>query len=325
MHVHPDIAALRSDRLAQRRVQARMREASVAWRGKTEVEELATEIDRYGEAAPLGDCSRLCATITEQATGRSLAQAWIGAFLEALETEPLGEVPHVYRCADGFTSVQLLRSGAASLNLVAYERRAARPATGPASVLFSDRECHELVLAGAARGTIHRRRVVATGATEIETIETDWSEGDCIALSGSGTARQIAAVDDVLLLLQLVRSPERPAPSREFSLADGTLLATTSGDKRASQKVMALAVLGAMGEATALSAIEQRALDACEDCDVRWEAARQALALDPVRGMRLLWTIRSNGDEGLARAASSLERQLVASYPQLARHRKEAA
>ncbi|QFT77247.1 hypothetical protein [Erythrobacter sp. THAF29] len=312
MQVHPDIAALRSDRLAQRRIRAAMSGALTAWREADECKALLYDLARYAAGEPLCDCQFLERLMSHNRAATGLISDWLGRMLGVLRTEPLGEVPHLYRCSKGLSSIQLLKSGRAALNLVAYE--SLECARVPETALFADRESVELVLTGEGCGTFHRRDE-ATG--RIETSQSRWMAGDRIVLSGRQEARQIVSVGGCLLLLQLTREPERPEPSQEFRLSDGTILQSASGDKAASQRLMACAVLGAMDHRPALAAMEARALDPQEDPDVRWEAVRQALALNSGAGMRLLAGLRMDASDPLSGVAGSLERQLFGSHPEL--------
>ncbi|MEL7320312.1 MAG: hypothetical protein AAFN04_16940, partial [Pseudomonadota bacterium] len=94
-------------------------------------------------------------------------------------------------------------------------------------------------------------------------------------------ARHVLSVSRSLLVLQLTREPTRPAPTRLVDVETGETLRVASGDKSASQAVMALGVLGALGEVGSLPVMEATALNPSEDPEVRWEATRQLLALGP--------------------------------------------
>ncbi len=306
MLVHPEIAALRGNGPAQRRVQARMAAASCAWRAVPQVETIARALDAYGAGAPLEDCCALAQALCDIGHSRALILPWIAETTVALREEPLGEVPHRYRVAPGLTSIQLMRSGRATLSLLAYERPVAAP-SDPETALFQDRETHEIVLSGAARGTSH----TMTETGRIVTCDHRWKAGDRIRCPDDRHARQVVAAKEAMLLLQLTRLPGCPGPTREYRLADGALVHCASGDKAASQRFMALSVLGALGHPATLSTFEARAIDRDEDSEVRWEAVRQALAMDPRAGMSLLGRLRGDPADPLARPAADLEDTLA--------------
>lgn len=310
MHVHPDIAARRGDKLAQRRIRKAMIDAKLAWQGNPSVKCISQDLERYAKGRALDACPSLHSIIFDRTEAMRTVSAWIEPILAALRDHPLGEAPHLYRCSPGLASVQLLTAGRAALNVVAYERRA-EPRT-PVSAVFADREATEMVLSGIASVTYHRLE----GETgPVETSDMHWKPGMRIEMCGARHARQVVAVESTLLLLQLTREPDEPRATREFRLSDGALLQTVSGNKAASQRVMALAVLGAMGHGPALDAMGERALDREEDPDVRWEAVRQSLSLDPIAGVRLLGRLKREATEPLAKAASALEAQLMSRPP----------
>ena len=130
-------------------------------------------------------------------------------------------------------------------------------------------------------------------------------------------ARQILKVERSHLLLQLTREPERPAPTRLVSLETGETQHTASGDKSASQAVMALSVLGALKTRASLEGMEETARNLAEDQDVRWEALRQALGLDTACGLKLLTELQDGIDDPLAIPAGALSAQLFKAQPEL--------
>ncbi|MBV7264678.1 hypothetical protein [Erythrobacter ani] len=317
MQTHFDIAALRSDPALQRRVRSRMSRAADEWRDQGIVQTIAAELQGYGSGCDLSDCQSLGELTTERAVATSFADAWLKPMLHALQDEPLAEVQHRYRCSDGLTSVQLMQSGEATLSLLAYERRDQSGPEEPQTALFSDRESREIVLSGSARSVLHRRENGTSAESKIATIHADWREGCVIVMTGLHETRQVLDVRGSLVLLQLSRTPRRPRSSREFRLADGALMRSVSGDKSASEKQMALAVIGAMHHGLALDLMADRARDQNEDADVRWEAVRQTLALNTQRGMDLLAELRASPRDQLARPAADLEQHLFHTKPKL--------
>lgn len=140
--------------------------------------------------------------------------------------------------------------------------------------------------------------------------------GSRLATVGGDSARQIGRVAGRLVILQLTRLPDRPGLTREYAILSGELLMQSSGDKRASQCEMAMAVLGAMDCRDAAGAIEEMARSGPDH--LRWEALRHTLALDSRRGMRLAEAIAGEADDPLAESARRLHAQLLAAHPQLA-------
>ncbi|MBD2842314.1 HEAT repeat domain-containing protein [Erythrobacter rubeus] len=315
MQMHSEIAALRSDPALQRRVQSRMSRVASEWSADLGVRTVASELARYDSGSELSECPSLQSLFTDPKAAASFTAEWQRHVLCALRDEPLGEVQHRYRCADGLTSVQLLQSGEATLNLVAYERRERPNSVQTQTALFSDRESMEIVLSGSGRGRHYSRNEGVGSCRAITADQCDWHVGDTIAVSGPYQARQVVDVDGSMVLLQLSRTPRQPKPTQEFRLVDSALLRSTSGDKSASERLMALAVIGAMDHRQALPLMAERARDLDEDLDVRWEAVRQTLGLDTARGLALLASLRGSSLDPLSGPARDLEARLLRRSP----------
>ncbi len=314
MQIHPAIAALRSPSSQQRRASAQttaaMRRARDSWLDLDQTRRLIDGLERYGTGGRLDDCSELNRVMGDP----ELAQTWVNtlfaATLKELRAWPFGEAPFRYRVASAFATMQLLEAGEATLTLAAYE-----PLEGieePSSALFSDRHSIELILTGAASGLKHTIALPVGGeGGPVRSERKRWCRGDQIETRPMAEARHIVRVERSLVLLQLTREPLRARPVREVSLATGAVVRTASGDKSASQTVMALSVLGALRAYNSLDVMEETALNLEEDVDVRWEAARQALGLGAVRGMGVLEALAIRDDDPLSQPAIALKEQLL--------------
>ena len=102
--------------------------------------------------------------------------------------------------------------------------------------------------------------------------------------------------------------------TREFALADGALIHQAAGNPRDSRVEMMLALLGRMGRSDAAPLAAAIAREP-GSAGMRWQALREALALDTLAGMRALAALAA--DE-LHQPASALRAQLVTLHPQLA-------
>jgi hypothetical protein len=293
MQVHPEVARLRGVGAPQPRCDA----ALAAWRARPEVAAIMAALARYDAGDALEDIPALSLLTRDHDAARVLVGGLTTMLIDALRAEPLAQLPLGHSAAPGMARLRLASAGRATLTLAAYTRRAH---SLPKSVLFEDCAVHELVVAGAGRAALHS---IADGRLVSE--ERALAPGTRLTRDGPDAARQIIAVTQPLLMLQLTHEPLHPAPSREVALADGRLLKTISGCKRTSQQLMALAVLGALGHRAA-------------DRDLRWEALRQCLALDAARGMTLLAALTGDGDDALAAPAAALHHQLLARRPDLA-------
>lgn len=320
MHVHPAIAALRGTPASQRRPGigeadqtqlARPKSVRDAWLAEPLVQAVLRGLRSYGAGAPLRECQALSEALFLHNAAATLVDGLFHNLLSVLRDYPLGEAPFRSKVSEGLATVQILESAGAVLSLAAYEPL--EGAQAPDTALFSDREVHEIVLSGKASCARH----TWIGEGHLESKALNLSAGDTIALQSQRQARQILNVQTSLLLLQLTREPTRPAPTRQVSLETGTTLRTASGDKSASQSVMALGVLGAIGDYSALPAMEDTALNMSEDPEVRWEAARQRLGLGPKRGLILLGTLARRKDDALCAPAGALMAQVLTAQPEL--------
>ena len=312
MHVHPAIAALRANPGLQRRAQSRLDKAHKDWLTSGATQDLQNELLLYGEGAELEQLSCLQTLITDHSMADEMVRTHRHAMIKALRQEPLGEVPLRQTTSAGFSRLQLIKGGNAVLSLCAYEPA---PYSGPPNLVqFADCELHELVLAGGARGQFHQlngRKAYRTLCSKSH----HWRNGDTITCRALRSTRQIVTVSETLLVLQLTRTPQSPLPTLELALPSGEKLRQISGDKKASEQLMALGVLGALGDHEALTPMEHFAVECGNDEDARWEAVRQLIARDSERGMVLLDRLVQQADDPLQTPAMRLRQQILDAYP----------
>lgn len=306
MIVRPAIAGLRSRPAPQPCVDA----ALARWQERPQVRRVMAALGDYGAGAALGALPGLARLLSSPARARALAGDLIAPLAAALRAEPLAQLPLGHSAAPGVARIRLGQSGRASLNLAVFARR---EAWQPVSVLFEDGEAHELVLAGAGQGRACRQAAQGLVCTDIAC-----TPGTRITRRGPREARQILAVTQPLLVLQLLREAACPQPAREVAIADGALLKMISACKRTSQRMMALGVLGALEHRPALAVMARLALDGAAERDLRWEALRQVLALDSAQGLALLAELAARAQDALGPPAASLRRDLIAAHPDLA-------
>jgi len=310
MIVHPVIAGLRSRPAPQPTLDA----ALADWRSAPAASAMQAALAEFGAGAALDAVPDLARLLRDHAAASAFAHGFIAPVMAALTAEPLAQLPLSHSAASGIARLRLATSGRASLALAAYAIRENRE---PASVLFEDGEAHENVLAGAGQALCHHLSGRLSGHV-LESRAVACLPGTRLARGGANEARQFVAVNRPMLVLQLVREAESPAPSREVSLPDGRLLQQISGSKQASQQMMALGVLGALEHRSALEPMAQLARDTEATRDLRWEALRQVLGLDTAQGLALLAELAMRGDDPLAPPAAQLSRDLLAAHPALA-------
>ncbi|MEM8726280.1 MAG: hypothetical protein AAGE86_12235 [Pseudomonadota bacterium] len=320
MYVHPAIAALRGDRASQHRAQLPLLEAVQCWQESDRPRALAGDLEDYSAGKPLADCEAFSAMFADHHGALEWLGDVCGAVINALRQEPLGDVPFRTNCSDSYSTVQLMSAGQATLSLTMHAPR--NGSRAPETALLVDRESNELILAGEAQGLLHRFGSAIAGT--VDTTDHLWRAGDQIALAPDD-ARHMVAIERPLLTLHLTRAAPLPRPTRKLRLADGQLLKSASGDKQVSRDQLALAVLGAMERREALPILQDLSQDRERGSDLRWEAVRQALAIDPARGFAVLDALAGRTDDPLGAPATSLREQLFATYPQLADTLPEAA
>ncbi|MEL6738252.1 MAG: hypothetical protein AAFO28_04955 [Pseudomonadota bacterium] len=323
MHVHPAIAALRGTTASQRQAVANtkqaMDQAHKAWLTRADIRRVREELIRYGSGAELESCEALRSLSHDHERAVAFVEALIGPTLAVLKTHPLGETPYRFKVSQGLATLQVLEASGATLSLLAYEPL--EGAQAPKSALFSDRDVNDIVVSGTASGAVHT--VGDAGAISSKPIRL--APGDCLATKARIGVRHIVHVERSLLILQLTREPQRPKPVREIALDTGVELRTASGDKSASQALMAVSVLGALRDYGALDVMHAAALNREEDPDVRWEAVRQTLGLAAMRGLEALDTLARREDDPLSAPALALREQLLATKPDLKALWKESA
>lgn len=275
---------------------------------------MLSELRCYAAGAELGSLARLSEILGSIEPANEFVGQWCRDFLGPLRHNPLAQVPLRHHYGQGFATMQLASEGGAALSLAVYEKKADfAPAR---SAVFSDRELHELVLAGSGEASTHHVLGGHEVRVHIESEGRALGAGSRLATLGGHAARQIGQVAGQMVILQLTRVPDRPGLTREYAIPSGELLMQSSGDKRASQCEMAMAVLGAMERRDAAGAIAEMAQSGPDH--LRWEALRHTLALDSGRGMRRLERIASEAGDPLAEPARRLHAELLASHPQLA-------
>lgn len=308
MQVHPEITRLRSSYAPQPCCDA----ALAAWHALPEVAEVLAALAQFDAGEELGDLPALARIVCDGAAAQAFTGALINPLITALRTEPLAQLPLGHSAKPGMARLRLASHGRSALALTAFAPRAASP-SAPTSALFEDCVVHEIVVAGAAKAVVFR-----LDKTQMTRTAVICTPGARLTRSGPHEARQIAAVSQPLLLLQLTREVAAPGPSREIAVDDARLIKAISGSKQTSQQIMALGVLGALAHRPALSAMEQIVQDAEAARDLRWEALRQLLALDAARGLGLLVALANSPDDVLHAPAVALQRQLAAARPDLA-------
>ena len=314
MHVHPRIAALRTDREPQRRAQAAMEAARADWRERDCPPGLAEDFAAYGEGRDLGECPVLAALFEKTGAAEALLAGLSQRFCAAIRANPVGHPPFRHGFDGHTASLLLARSGRAQLMLQSRE-----PGTCEISAhVFSDAVRHDAIVAGEATGALVEMterpgRTVGLSERPVYLVAGDRQFADL-----SRQALALCRIERRLVMLRLVRSAEKPGPVREYDAADGSLRQCSAGQIATSRQEAIVTLLARMGRGDAASDIARVAVED-GDISLRWQALREVLALDTRTGFAALCDLAGRPTDPLAAQAGALRAQLLETHPALAR------
>jgi hypothetical protein len=308
VRVGSTIASRRDDRRALQRAQAKAGAAAQRWREDARVEPILAELREFGRGAPLSACPALAALFEAAPEAGDFAAAFCRSQIEAMAEDSFMQPAFRHNWDRRTATLLLARDGLALLSLVAVEPGSYAAATA----VLSDAERHEAILSGRASAC----RAARGGDGRFTYDALELSTGARLALDLSCQALLVERVEARLVSLRLHRASPDPAPTREYDLSSGGLLHQASGDARASRHEGMLVLLGRMGRTEAAPTLAALAREAGPD-GLRWQALREALALDTAEGFRALCDVARAPDDPLAMPAGALRAQLVEAYPEL--------
>ncbi len=313
MQVHPDIAALRSDRAPQRQAQTAILGAREAWAAEPGAAEMQAELEAYGKGAPLDACPTLESMFTESGEAERLMDLMSRHYCRAIAANPIGHPPFRQGYDGKSTSILLARTGRAQLMIQAREPGV----TDNSGHIFTDATRFDAVLAGAGEARIVRIAERGERDARFTTEALSLRPGHRLAFDLNSETLVMDSVDRRLVVLRLLRVAEEPAPGREYDAASGKLLHQSAGRIGTSRREAIIALLGRMGRTDAAPQIARLAMDE-GDLSLRWQALREALALDTATGFAALARVARRSDDPLAAQAGALRAQLLETHPELA-------
>ena len=316
MRIDPAIRALQHDVASQARARRVHEAAKRAWQQSSNVRPVLADLQRFGAGHPLSACGALQGAIRDPAKAHAFAGSLMDALCAAMRREPLGQVPFRHQLSGGVCVVQIAQTGRATLSLVAHDGPALAMQAPARSVCFSDSERHEVYLAGSADARLYELVDDGGERARFTTIRRQLVTGETLTQSGYRQSKLVRRVNGALVTLRLGRAAASPAPSREFALADGTLLHRASAMREESRLEMAIALLGRMGRSDAaphLAELSQRG-----GAHLRWQAVRHCLALDTAKGIAALDAMADDRDALLRAQAHSLRARLGRLHPAIA-------
>lgn len=321
MRIDPALQALRGDPAPQRQAQAAMLNAADGWRDSPDGKALSAAMDAYAAGSALGTCAYLAEIFASHASAYDFAEMFIGRFMPVLAANPLGVVPTRYSMNGPVATMVLAGRANVTLSLVSFCSGGSEDARKAASATFADGERHEAVLTGSAQ-VRHVERAPGTGqegtADGITVRSGTVEAGERLSMDTSQQALLVDRVPDHLLTLRLVRTRSSLQPTREYDLESGKLLHQSAADADTSGRELKLALLGRMQRAEAAPVIAQLASRNDQPDHLRWQALREALALDTREGFLALYALAREPADSLAGPAGALRAQLLEAYPVLA-------
>ncbi|MCB2051731.1 MAG: hypothetical protein KDE63_09905 [Novosphingobium sp.] len=321
MRIDPALQALRSDDAPQRHAQDAMLGAAEAWRQSDEGLALAKAMDAYAAGADLNACGYLSDIFASCQKASAFADLFIALFMPVLADNPLGIVPARYSMNGPVATMVLAGRANVTLSLVSYCADGGVAVPPARSATFACGERHEAILAGSA----HIRRVskiavpASAGTGQQFSIEPETlTAGDTFSMDTGQQTMLVDHVADHLLTLRLVRTSSSLQPTCEYDLETGALLHQSAADAMTSARELKLALLGRMKRIEAAPAVAALALRNDQPDHLRWQALREALALDTRDGFVALSTVARDSADSLAEPAGALRAQLLETYPVLA-------
>lgn len=317
MLIRPAIAALRSNKAAQRREFAPQSQAIARWHQSPEIQRVGAQLGQFAAGAALRDLPQLARLFTH---GDGLAGELVGRLvsdlLDCLEREPLDLVTLRHFSDDLTSSIMLARRGSATLTLqvVNGPGLARRPA--PVSAPFMPGETYDHVLAGCAEVELVTLTSERPGGAVLESTALLLEQGMIQHRSGAFETVILRRIPASMVTLKLQRRFAGGGVTREYLLADGALVHQAAGSPRDSRLELTAALLGRMGRKDAAPLLAAMAEERGGD-SLRWQSLRECLALDTGAGFAVLGKIAASALDPLAAPAGALRAQLIEAYPQL--------
>jgi len=292
--------------------QDRVRRAGECWRARADVAAVLADCATWAAGAPLAGCAALTGLL-QLDRARAFADGVLTAMAEAWRADPLAQLPFRHSASGGIDALQLYRVDGVSLSLVAMQPSVPAPVR---SITFTDCERYEIVLAGTGRAIAFYDEGGGPPREKVFLLSPGRSFSGDVRHS-----RAVVQLDAPLVLLRLAKEPEHPQPTREVDIATGSVLHRASASPADSRIELAAAVLGAMGRSDAAQPLAAYACGQAGE-GARWQALRNALAIDTATGFAALCRIAGQTDDPVRPDAQALLHSLCTAYPQLAKLRE---
>jgi len=318
VEIHAELQALRDDDAPQRHAQAELIALAEAWRARPAAARVLDALARFDGAGPLADSPPLAALFDPAAPdARDLVDAFVAMTLGAMRRLPLGHPAFRHVAEASFAVLQLGRAGNSTLSLVTHDGAALAARPAPVTADFAPIDTWDRVLAGTGRADLIECRALDDQRADLAVRSLALGPDTVLARRAGRDVLQLRAVDGLMVTLRLQRRIAGAGATREYALADGALVHLAAGNPNDSRRELMMALLGRMGRADAAPLLADLAREPGSD-SLRWQALREALALDTASGFAALVDVARSPGDALAPAAGALRAQLVEQWPQLA-------
>ncbi|MCJ2187718.1 hypothetical protein [Novosphingobium beihaiensis] len=320
------LAEFRRDALEWEKGQADLAQRLAEWRAGPAVAPVLSAMEHFGRGDPLEKCAPLARLFAdEQAAAMDFVQSFAEAGLGGLGRYPLGQLPLLHGTRQAAPALVLASSGRASLALAAYDGSVLASMPAPKTAKFVPRETWIHVLEGSGEAELvllrgegggEERGVLQSGSLALR-------PGTVAYRYGRRQALQVRSADGSLVLLRLQRRFPCREPAREYSLPDGALVHQAAARAEDTLLELAVTLLGRMNRQDAVAPmvrIASGALDIEAGESLRWQAMREAIALDAAAGLDLLSVLATSPGDPLAQPAAALRASLLEVCPRLERN-----
>ena len=317
MIIHPELRALRVDDTPQRVAQEALIAIVGGWKKAPHFAAIVGQLADFAKGDDISGLPLLAALFDAQSTAaRDLSQDVSRLLASALARHRLGHVPFRHFADDTISTLQLAKSGNATLSLVAIDGEGLARKPGAVTADFSPSEVWEQVLCGTGQAELIDRGTTGADHAELDCSALKMAPGVVIVRDARLRNMQLRSVEGCLVSLRLQRRLADAGPTMEYDLATGKLVHLAAGNPQDSRIELMMALLGRMERSDAAPVLAEIAQSQSSTA-LRWQGLRECLALDTAAGFAALSVVSQSAEDDLAPAAGALRSQLIESYPQL--------
>lgn len=319
------LATARRDAWEWEQGQAGLAQRLADWRAGDAAAPVLAAMERFGRGEPLEKCEALADLFADESgAAMDFVRSFAAVGLAGLRDHPLGQLPLRHGMRTAAPALVLASSGRASLALAGYDGSVLDTLPAPKTAKFAPRETWIHVLDGTGTADLvllrdeeaeGERRVLHAGSLALR-------PGTVAYRYGPRQALQVRSAKGHLVLLRLQRRFASHEPAREYSVPDGALVHQTAGRVEDTLLELAVNLLGRMRRRDAVWPMIRLASgvkDPEAGESLRWQAMREALAMDSTAGLDLLAMLATSPGDPLAGPAAALRTSLLETRPELGR------